>query len=100
MNKLHEYFNLIEKIDYFIQKGETGSPKELAEKLSICERSVYSYIGFMKSELHAPIVYDFQLKSYSYQKNGKLELGWENIKKSLKKSNGQKPVLCEEYTLN
>lgn len=44
----------------------TGSPKTLASKLSISERSVYNYISFMKQELHAPIVYDYNKLSYIY----------------------------------
>ena len=44
----------------------TGSPKELASKLCITERSVYNYIAFMKRELNAPIIYNYQSISYVY----------------------------------
>jgi hypothetical protein len=44
----------------------TGSPKQLASKLAITERSVYNYIAFMKRELKAPIVYNYQRLSYVY----------------------------------
>jgi hypothetical protein len=44
----------------------TGSPKQLASKLGITERSVYNYIAFMKREMNAPIVYNYQCMSYVY----------------------------------
>jgi hypothetical protein len=47
-------------------KEMTGSPKQLASKLAITERSVYNYIAFMKRELKAPIVYNYQRLSYVY----------------------------------
>jgi hypothetical protein len=47
----------------------TGSPKQLASKLAITERSVYNYIAFMKRELKAPIVYNYQRLSYVYNDN-------------------------------
>ncbi len=47
----------------------TGSPKQLALKLGISERSVFNYISFMKSELNAPICYNSQKESYHYHGN-------------------------------
>lgn len=44
----------------------TGSPKSLASKLAISERSVYNYIAFMKKELQAPIVYSYENQTYVY----------------------------------
>ncbi len=44
----------------------TGSPKQLATKLCITERSVYNYIAFMKNEMNAPIKYCYQRISYIY----------------------------------
>ena len=44
----------------------TGSPKQLASKLCITERSVYYYIAFMKNEMNAPIKYNYQRNSYIY----------------------------------
>ena len=44
----------------------TGSPKQLASKLAITERSVYNYLAFMKRELNAPITYNYQRLSYVY----------------------------------
>lgn len=46
---------------------QTGSPNELASKLDISIRTVYNYIAFMKKEMKAPIIYDFQRLSYVYE---------------------------------
>ena len=57
---------MIIRLDQLIRNEQTGSPKELASKLGITERSVYNYISFMKRELKAPIVYHSQRVSYIY----------------------------------
>ncbi len=57
---------IIIRIDALISRQMTGSPKKMASKLGITERTVYNYIAFMKHELHAPIVYDYQKLSYVY----------------------------------
>jgi hypothetical protein len=48
--------------------GTTGSPKELALKLSISELTVYNYISYMKTELNAPIIYNHQKGNYLYNR--------------------------------
>lgn len=57
---------IIIRIDNLIMKEMTGSPKQLASKLAITERSVYNYLAFMKRELNAPITYNYQRLSYVY----------------------------------
>jgi tetrahydromethanopterin S-methyltransferase subunit H len=57
---------IIIQLDNLIGKEMTGSPKQLASKLSMTERSVYNYIAFMKQEMNAPILYDYQRISYVY----------------------------------
>ena len=57
---------IIIRLDELIRNEQTGSPKELASKLGITERSVYNYIAFMKRELKAPILYYSQRVSYIY----------------------------------
>jgi hypothetical protein len=52
----------------------TGSPKKLASKLAISERSVYNYISFMKMELQAPIVYNYQNQTYIYSEDWEFKL--------------------------
>ena len=57
---------IIIRIDSLISREMTGSPKSLASKLAISERSVYNYIAFMKKELQAPIVYSYENQTYVY----------------------------------
>lgn len=57
---------IIIRLDNLITMEMTGSPKELASKFSISERSIYNYISFMRRELNAPIKYDNQRLSYIY----------------------------------
>ncbi len=57
---------IIIELDNLIVKEITGSPKQLASRLSITERTVYNYISFMKKALNAPIVYDYNRMSYIY----------------------------------
>jgi len=64
---------IIIKIDNLIINEITGSPKQLASKLSITERTVYNYISFMKKALNAPIVYDYYRMSYVYNKDGEFK---------------------------
>ena len=55
------------RIDEQIKTKQTGTPKQLAQKLEISERSVHYYIAFMKNEMKAPIVYDNKLGTYFYE---------------------------------
>jgi tetrahydromethanopterin S-methyltransferase subunit H len=59
---------IIIQLHEFVRTAQTGTPKELASKLGISERSVYNYISFMKTDLQAPIWYDNQKGSYSYKR--------------------------------
>lgn len=57
---------IIIKIHELIKFELTGSPKDFAEKISVSERTIYNYLEYMKTELHAPIVYNNSKKSYCY----------------------------------
>jgi hypothetical protein len=57
---------IIIRLNDLIMNEQTGSPKTLASKLGITERSVYNYIAFMKREMKAPILYNSQRLSYVY----------------------------------
>ncbi len=58
---------IIIRLNELINAEQTGSPKELASKLDISIRTVHNYIAFMKKEMQAPIIYDFQRLSYVYE---------------------------------
>jgi transcriptional antiterminator len=57
---------IIIRLHEFLQTERTGTPKELAFKLGVSERSVYNYISFMKTYLNAPITYNVQKGNYGY----------------------------------
>jgi hypothetical protein len=57
---------IIIRLNDLIMHEQTGSPRILASKLGITERSVYNYIAFMKREMKAPILYNSQRLSYVY----------------------------------
>ncbi|RAR73795.1 helix-turn-helix domain-containing protein [Flavobacterium aciduliphilum] len=65
---------IIIRLDHLIINEMTGSPKQLASKLGITERSVYNYISFMKKEMNAPIKYDYQIQSYIYYDDWEFKL--------------------------
>jgi transcriptional antiterminator len=59
---------IIKKLHEYIITERTGSPKDLATKLGVSERTVYSYISYMKTEMNAPIVFDNQKGNYYYER--------------------------------
>lgn len=59
---------IIKKLHDFITNERTGSPKDLSLKLGVSERTVYSYITYMKINMNAPIVFDNQKGSYQYNR--------------------------------
>ena len=56
----------------FINKKQTGTLKQLAQKLEISQRSINYYIAFMRNEMKAPVVYDRKLETYRYETECKL----------------------------
>nr|WP_315161105.1 HTH domain-containing protein [uncultured Flavobacterium sp.] len=59
---------IIKRLHDFVITERTGTPKELALKLGVSERSVYNYISYMKNEMNAPITYDNQKGNYFYER--------------------------------
>lgn len=59
-----------------IQSQRTGTPKQLAEKMNLCERTIFIYLNFMKKELKAPIMWDHINSTYYYKENGSLDFLW------------------------
>ena len=52
-----------------ILTDSTGSPKKLALKLNVSERTIYNYINYMRQELKAPIIYNRIKGTYQYETN-------------------------------
>ena len=67
------------KIKHFIhliEKERTGSAKVAAERIGVSERMVFNYVRILKTELNAPINYNRNKQTYSYNENGKLIWKW------------------------
>ena len=69
----------IEKFRYFIhlvEKERTGTPAELAKKLEVTERTIYSYVFTLKNELNAPIEFNKYRKTYCFDRPGRFNWHW------------------------
>jgi predicted DNA-binding transcriptional regulator YafY len=69
----------IQKLKYFIyliEKKRTGTPSEVAEKLGISERTIYSYVKTLRDDLNAPIEFNSFRKTYEYNRSGRLNWDW------------------------
>lgn len=63
--------NYLDRIDQLIRLKATGTPKELASKLKITERTIFRIINQLK-ELGCPIYFNKESGSYCYEQEGKL----------------------------
>jgi len=75
---LKKYFNRLESLDHLIRIKGTGTPKELAKRLNISERSIYEYIILLQT-LGAPVRYCKSRRSYYYEKTGGVNLRFLEI---------------------
>ncbi len=57
---------IIIRLHELAKTEQSGTPKVLAQKLSLSERTVFSYLSFMKTELNAPIIFNTNKGSYCY----------------------------------
>jgi predicted DNA-binding transcriptional regulator YafY len=67
INDVHK----MERVDQLIRLRMSCTPKELAKKLGVSERTVYRIIRDMK-DLGCPIYYDIQSECYCYETPGRL----------------------------
>ncbi len=74
-NMMMKHINMIQRIDQLIHMQATGTPEQLAKRLSISKTKVHRLINIMK-DLNAPIVYDFALQSYIYQNEVGFKFGF------------------------
>ena len=75
-----EFKNKLEHLDALIRRKATGNPKELADKLGISERAWYRLRDFLTNNLQVPLSYCPKRKSYYYQREGNLTLGWRPLR--------------------
>ncbi|MEM8965100.1 MAG: hypothetical protein AAGE93_01700 [Bacteroidota bacterium] len=65
------------RIDQLIRMRATGQPHELAARLRVSPSTVYEYMDIMRSVLSAPVRYCPTSRSYVYEEEGKLFLGFK-----------------------
>jgi hypothetical protein len=76
---IKKYLNRLEQIDYLIRNKATGTPKEMAKKLGICERAWYKLRDELVNDLNLPIAYCSIQRSYYYTISGKFEVGFKYL---------------------
>ncbi|MDF2191992.1 HTH domain-containing protein [Paraflavitalea sp. CAU 1676] len=64
-----QYLDRLQTLDRLIRIKGTGTPKQLADRLDISERTLYRLIDTMRS-LGAPIAYSESRQSYYYIEEG------------------------------
>jgi transcriptional antiterminator len=60
-----------------VKQKKTGKPKEIAKKLGVSERQVYTYLEILKTEFNAPIKYCKKEETYFFNEEGELTLAWQ-----------------------
>lgn len=79
MNKLFsKMVNRLHRIDQLVRMKATGQPHELAQRLSVSPSTLYEYIEVMRKVLNAPVRYCRSSRSYVYDKEGRIQLGFMN----------------------
>jgi len=68
--------NKLVRLDFLIRIKGTGTPRQLANKLEVAERTLYDYIGIMK-DFGAPIKYSKQRQSYYYDDEGEFKIAFQ-----------------------
>ncbi|WP_297692447.1 HTH domain-containing protein [uncultured Eudoraea sp.] len=71
MNKIKTLENL-QKLHLLIETECTGSPRALAGRMELSERSVYNLLEILK-DFNAPIEYNRRRKTYYYRNYFKLD---------------------------
>lgn len=61
----------LQRLHRLIECEVTGTPKELAKRLGVSERSIYCFLEELK-DYQATIAYDRRRKTYFYQDNFEL----------------------------
>jgi predicted DNA-binding transcriptional regulator YafY len=72
---IHKSIEIIAYLDHLIRSESTGCAHELAEKLGVSQRTVYSYLRQLR-ELGAPIKWQKAVWSYVYKTPGKINLSF------------------------
>ena len=73
--KLIQQLQQLERLDALIRRKSTGSPKELARKFSVSERTVYNLLEALR-QMGAEIEYCHSRCSYYYKLQMKFRYGF------------------------
>jgi predicted DNA-binding transcriptional regulator YafY len=74
--------DVIERIDRLVRLRATGTPRELALRLNLSERTVFRILNQMK-EIGCPIYFNKASGSYCYEQEGKLLFKFKVTKNEL-----------------
>jgi len=69
--------NKLIQVDQLIRLKATGQPRELARRLRVAPSTVYEYLAILKTVLSAPVRYCKTRRSYVYDEEGKLYIGFK-----------------------
>ena len=99
------YKDLKNKLDYLdclIRRKATGTPGELSAKMGISERAWYRLLEFLRSDLQVPLDYCPKRKTYYYQREGNLTMGWRPLRDDQKGniSGGKYLINPKEYGIS
>lgn len=61
-----KYYERTKLLIELIEKRRTGSPKDLANRLNVTERTVYNIMDSLKMTLEDEIIYSGEYKSYIF----------------------------------
>ncbi len=82
----------IMRLNKLIAQANTGTPAQLAKTLGRTQRTVHSYLRFMREELNAPIAYCINERTYHYTcKDGHLQFVWHKPNNKNTHNRTQKP---------
>ncbi|PZR39600.1 MAG: hypothetical protein DI538_06475 [Azospira oryzae] len=62
----------LKRMDRMIRLKATGSPDELARKLSVSPSTLYEYLLILKHTFRAPVAYCRVRRSYLYREAGRI----------------------------
>lgn len=86
-----KYIDRLKRMDYLIRRKATGTPDEFAGKLGICKSMLMINLSELK-EMGAEVKYNPQLRSYCYEGNYVLKLGFELEKSEASRIKGGENV--------
>jgi len=71
-----DHIIMIRRMDRLIRMKATGNYLEFAGKLEISPAKLYRLLDFLKEDLEAPIFYNKHRRSFEYEREGCISLGF------------------------